>query len=109
MPMGEYHRRADQAMDELMAVLEDVEAALPDADITSSVINLTFFSIPSRGFLNPLSYNVCMLQYGVLSINLGPKLGHWVINKQAPNQEIWWSSPVRYPHIQPPAHRYACF
>lgn len=23
--------------------------------------------------------------------------GTWVINKQSPNQQIWWSSPIRYP------------
>ena len=28
-------------------------------------------------------------------MGLGCK-GHWVLNKQAPNKEIWWSSPIRY-------------
>jgi len=38
-----------------------------------------------------------------LNINLG-KHGFWVINKQAPNQQIWWSSPIsgprRYEHMR---------
>jgi frataxin-like iron-binding protein CyaY len=34
---------------------------------------------------------------GVLNINLGPKIGIWVINKQTPNRQIWWSSPVSGP------------
>ena len=34
--------------------------------------------------------------YGVLTIDLG-KRGTWVINKQTPNQQIWWSSPLSGP------------
>ena len=33
-------------------------------------------------------------QQGVLTLKLG-KLGTYVINKQAPNHQIWMSSPVR--------------
>jgi frataxin len=33
---------------------------------------------------------------GVLNINLGA-LGVWVINKQTPNRQIWWSSPISGP------------
>ena len=33
---------------------------------------------------------------GVLTINLGTK-GCWVINKQTPNRQIWWSSPISGP------------
>lgn len=39
LPAAEYHRLADRAMDDLQAALEEVEAALPDADIASSVSN----------------------------------------------------------------------
>ncbi len=35
-------------------------------------------------------------QQGVLTLKLG-SLGTYVINKQAPNHQIWMSSPVRYP------------
>jgi len=34
--------------------------------------------------------------YGVLTIDLG-KRGTWVINKQTPNKQIWWSSPLSGP------------
>ena len=33
---------------------------------------------------------------GVLTINLGSK-GTYVINKQAPNRQLWWSSPISGP------------
>ncbi len=33
-------------------------------------------------------------QQGVLTVKLG-KLGTYVINKQTPNRQIWWSSPIR--------------
>lgn len=35
-------------------------------------------------------------QQGVLTLALGPA-GTYVINKQAPNREVWWSSPVSGP------------
>eukprot|EP00271_Cylindrocystis_brebissonii_P013629 TRINITY_DN3364_c0_g1_i1.p1 TRINITY_DN3364_c0_g1~~TRINITY_DN3364_c0_g1_i1.p1 ORF type:complete len:314 (+),score=44.21 TRINITY_DN3364_c0_g1_i1:124-942(+) len=34
---------------------------------------------------------------GVLTIRLGPELGTFVINKQTPNRQIWFSSPVSGP------------
>jgi frataxin len=34
------------------------------------------------------------VQYGVLTVRLG-SFGTYVINKQTPNQQVWWSSPVR--------------
>ncbi len=33
---------------------------------------------------------------GVLTLKLGSK-GTFVLNKQAPNQQIWWSSPLSGP------------
>lgn len=33
---------------------------------------------------------------GVLTIRLGPK-GTYVLNKQSPNRQIWWSSPLSGP------------
>ena len=33
---------------------------------------------------------------GVLTLNLGRR-GTWVINKQKPNAQVWWSSPVSGP------------
>lgn len=37
-----------------------------------------------------------VLAQGVLTINLASK-GTWVINKQAPNRQVWWSSPISGP------------
>jgi frataxin len=33
---------------------------------------------------------------GVFELHLGPK-GTYVINKQAPNRQLWWSSPISGP------------
>ena len=38
----------------------------------------------------------CVHTMGVLTVSLGSK-GTIVINKQAPNQQLWWSSPVSGP------------
>eukprot|EP00483_Globobulimina_turgida_P003702 UN03708 len=35
---------------------------------------------------------------GVLNINFGANIGVWVLNKQAPNQQLWLSSPVSGPN-----------
>ena len=35
---------------------------------------------------------------GVLNIDFGPKIGVWVLNKQAPNRELWLSSPISGPY-----------
>lgn len=40
---------------------------------------------------------VSSLQDGVLTVNLGPKHGVYVINRQTPNKQIWLSSPVSGP------------
>jgi frataxin len=39
------------------------------------------------------------ISQGVLTINLGPAFQNktWVINKQTPNRQIWWSSPISGP------------
>jgi len=40
---------------------------------------------------------------GVLNIDTGG-FGFWVINKQTPNRQLWWSSPLsgprRYDHVE---------
>ena len=38
------------------------------------------------------------LASGVINIDFGGDLGVWVLNKQAPNQELWLSSPVSGPN-----------
>ena len=44
----------------------------------------------------PLSLNLSALSQGVLTLNLGSH-GTYVINKQAPNKQIWMSSPLSGP------------
>ncbi|KAK7503601.1 hypothetical protein BaRGS_00005140 [Batillaria attramentaria] len=44
----------------------------------------------------PDDYDVT-LSDGVLTLNLGRKLGTYVINKQTPNKQIWLSSPTSGP------------
>jgi hypothetical protein len=34
------------------------------------------------------------MQQGVLTVDLGNR-GTWVLNKQTPNRQLWWSSPIR--------------
>ena len=73
MPEAVYHRIADDTLDsisELLVTLEESDE-LDDVDIECSM--------------------------GVLNIRLGPSLGTWVINKQTPNRQLWWSSPISGP------------
>ncbi|OQS03992.1 hypothetical protein THRCLA_03728 [Thraustotheca clavata] len=70
MPESEFHNLTDVVLTDILELMDGIEAVLPDADIT--------------------------LAQGVLTINLGED-GTWVLNKQAPNRQIWWSSPVSGP------------
>lgn len=69
----DYHIIADSSLEEIMdrlTVLEDIEE-LEDLDVNYSM--------------------------GVLNITLGAEHGTWVINKQTPNRQLWWSSPLSGP------------
>ena len=44
----------------------------------------------------PLSFSSQSKQQGVLNILMGEH-GTWVLNKQTPNRQIWWSSPLSGP------------
>jgi frataxin len=74
---GEYHTVADETLEDLQ---DAVEGALEDANIPE--FEITFAS-------------------GVMTMVMPPH-GTWVINKQSPNQQLWWSSPLsgprRYEH-----------
>ena len=51
----------------------------------------------SLGYISDIDKNFdCELSEGVLTIILG-KHGTWVINKQVPNLQLWWSSPISGP------------
>lgn len=73
--VGNFHEVADNALSELQDLLSKVEEESlllkgEDIDISSS--------------------------NGVLKLELG-SIGVWVINKQTPNRQIWWSSPFSGP------------
>ncbi|XP_062937069.1 frataxin, mitochondrial isoform X4 [Cynocephalus volans] len=68
-----YERLAEETLDSLAEFFED----LADKPYTFEDYDVSFGS-------------------GVLTIKLGGNLGTYVINKQAPNKQIWLSSPSRY-------------
>jgi frataxin len=70
MPENLYHRIADDTMDSIVEMLSPIEDELGEAEIDYAM--------------------------GVLNIRLG-KAGTWVINKQTPNRQLWWSSPLSGP------------
>ncbi len=71
-PLSEpaFHVAADATLAAVEAAAAALEDAVPGADVTTAS--------------------------GVLSLNLGAR-GTYVINKQAPTRQIWWSSPVSGP------------
>ncbi len=73
IPENQYHFIADATFDQILVYLSPVEDSddLEDVDIDSS--------------------------QGVMAIKLGAPYGTWVINKQTPNRQIWWSSPISGP------------
>jgi len=68
-----YHKISNNTLDELADALGELDNQLEDVDIN--------------------------LSQGVLTVNLGPnyEFKTWVINKQTPNRQIWWSSPLSGP------------
>lgn len=70
---GDFHVLCDDTLENLMDLLlplEEDDSMIEDVDINYSM--------------------------GVLNIDLGSH-GFWVINKQTPNRQIWWSSPISGP------------
>ena len=72
-PELNFHKICDHTLEELSDALSTLDSELEDVDIN--------------------------LSQGVLSVNLGPDYNNktWVINKQTPNRQIWWSSPISGP------------
>lgn len=75
--VGEYHDVADDA---LHLIQDEVEALVEDNLNEDGDDN-----IPEVNYSD-----------GVLTMNFPPH-GTWVINKQTPNQQLWWSSPLSGP------------
>ena len=83
MPEATFHKISDVTLESICdyaARMEDLpeEVAAGAANVEEDDIDIS-------------------LSEGVLNINLGPNIGIWVINKQTPNRQIWWSSPVSGP------------
>jgi len=71
MPEAKFHDVADHTLEAIMSLLSPLESELDDVDISAA--------------------------QGVLNVNLGSGRGFWVINKQTPNRQLWWSSPLSGP------------
>ena len=71
MPEAKFHDIADHTLESIMSLLSPLESELDDVDISAA--------------------------QGVLNVNLGSGRGFWVINKQTPNRQLWWSSPLSGP------------
>ena len=81
------------------------------AEVTSSLEEKDYHEIAENTFdvildyLNALDMSEdplladCDISYsmGVMNIKLGGSMGTWVLNKQTPNRQIWWSSPISGP------------
>uniref|UniRef100_A0A7S4QGS3 ferroxidase n=1 Tax=Ditylum brightwellii TaxID=49249 RepID=A0A7S4QGS3_9STRA len=78
----EYHNTADETLEHIQDALEEL---FEDSFSTET-------EIPEVNVAN-----------GVLTLSLPPH-GTWVLNKQTPNQQIWWSSPLsgprRYEYVE---------
>lgn len=73
LPLNTYHNEADKILDSIFEQLEILSEDYPDL-------------IPE-----------VELEHGVMTLNLA-KLGPYVINKQPPNKQIWFASPVSGPN-----------
>lgn len=73
LPVNTYHNEADKFLDSICEQLEILSEDYPDL-------------IPE-----------VELNHGVMTLNLA-KLGPYVINKQPPNKQIWFASPVSGPN-----------
>lgn len=69
---SDYHTSADETLENIQ---DTIEQALEDNGIPEFEVTLAS---------------------GVLTLVLPPH-GTWVINKQTPNQQLWWSSPISGP------------
>lgn len=83
--VSEYHNVADDTLHNIQDALEEL--------IEDNFINVSEDEeTPEVSYAN-----------GVLTIYLPPH-GTWVINKQTPNEQLWWSSPIsgprRYEYIE---------
>jgi len=70
----QYEQLVDETLESLTEIWED----LGDSGVAGNDFDINYSS-------------------GVLTVKLGPNRGTYVINKQTPNKQIWFSSPVSGP------------
>ena len=72
MTVADYHLAADETLERIQDAIDEAleEKGIPEFEVT--------------------------VASGVLTLVLPPH-GTWVINKQTPNQQLWWSSPISGP------------
>ena len=75
--VGQYHRVADETLETIQDAVEEYLEDNFDADADGEIPEVNYAD-------------------GVLTISIPPR-GTWVLNKQTPNEQIWWSSPVSGP------------
>lgn len=84
---SEYHAVADEYLEKLLTQLEVMQDQREDVDVEFSVSHPHLQHCPHANHR----------QAGVLTLDLGPEVGTYVINKQPPNKQIWLSSPKTGP------------
>ena len=80
--VGHYHNVADETLHSIQDAVEEYFEEYYDYGLAEREGDL---DIPEVNYAS-----------GVLTINL-PGHGTWVLNKQTPNEQIWWSSPISGP------------
>lgn len=78
------------------ATLETIQDAIDEALSSSSVSSNGSGGSSDKNGNNGIIEYECNLASGVLTLTLPPH-GTWVLNKQTPNRQIWWSSPLSGP------------
>mmetsp|Transcript_23427 Transcript_23427/g.39958 ORF Transcript_23427/g.39958 Transcript_23427/m.39958 type:complete len:244 (-) Transcript_23427:148-879(-) len=86
--VSQYHNVADDTLHTIQDAVEDLIEDNFDNDTNNSDDD----TLPEVNYAS-----------GVLTMSLPPH-GTWVINKQTPNQQLWWSSPIsgprRYEYVE---------
>lgn len=102
---AEFHSRADSFLEGLESALEEIYDLTDDGEVINSVSQQATGEVPAclncaaELLLHAVTDEAIVRawpQQGIITLNLGAK-GTFVINKQTPNRQIWWSSPISGP------------
>lgn len=89
----DYHELADRTLEELIAKLEDTHEQKGNVEVEYHVCS---DFCPTVCYKAERHLTTTAEQSGVLTVEIAGK-GTWVFNKQAPNKQIWLSSPTAGP------------